>query len=76
MKTIHRTYVRGICLYTGESLEEAIRTWDSATYRLEKSVSGGVTIQTFDGDLMVRDGWVLHVLEDGTCYLNPRIMLQ
>lgn len=75
MKTIFRTYVQGKSFYTGESLEEAIRTWDRQTHQLGKSVAGGVTVQTFDGDVMVRDGWVLHVMEDGTAYLNPSLSI-
>lgn len=78
--TIYRTYVESKLHYSGESLEEAVRTWDRETYSLGKSVPGGVAVAEYEGHpgesglLQLRDGWVLHVHEDGTCYLNPRLV--
>lgn len=73
MKTIYRTWVRGNLVYQGESLETAIRCWDAETYNLARSVAGGISVQQFLDDLMMRDGWILHVHEDGTVYLNPQL---
>jgi hypothetical protein len=70
------TYVEGNPVYTGHSLTEAVRAWDAKTYNLNKSVAGGITVQMFSAGVMVRDGWVLHVMDDGTTYLNPNIMLK
>lgn len=75
LRNVFRTYVQGKSFYTGDSLETAIRVWDSETYNLGKSVAGGVTVQQFSGDVMVRDGWVMHVMEDGTVFLNPSLSI-
>lgn len=83
--TVFRTYVEGSLKYSGPSLEKAARTWDRETHRLGGSVPGGVAVATYEtrgsdpsrpydsGLLQLRDGWILHVHEDGTVYLNPNI---
>lgn len=60
--------------YQGLDLEQAIRDWDLATHTAERVTPGGILVQTFDGDTMVRDGWILHVRRDGTVYLHPRLI--
>ena len=76
--TVYRTYVEGQLLYSGDSLEEAIRQWNAATHKLGHSVPGGVSVATYSeesyGPLQLRDGWILHVHEDGTTYLHPRVL--
>ena len=70
-RTIYKTVANGEVLYDGESKESAIRAWDAeSVYRA--GLHGGVAVQSFSGDTMVRDGWVLHVNADGHVYLNPR----
>lgn len=79
MHTVFRTYVGGALQYTGGSLEDAIRAWDAATYSAGRSVPGGVSVATYSdesyGALQLRDGWILHVLENGVTYLNPGLAL-
>lgn len=74
MVTEFTTYVAGDVTYKGPSLEEAIRTWDATTYHAP-APAGGISVQTWDyaGGTMIRDGWILHVREDGSVYLNPRL---
>jgi hypothetical protein len=73
MKTIYRTYVNGELFYEGKSLEDAVRTWDRETYRLGKSVPGGIAVASYLDDLQMRDGWILHVMDNGVVYLNPQM---
>lgn len=73
LRTIYRTLVNNVIEYEGENKERAIRTWDAASVaRVVPKIYGGIEVQTFDGDLMVRDGWLLHVSSSGHVYLNPR----
>lgn len=77
--TVFRTYVEGRLVYSGPSLEDAARTWDRETHNPSRPMPGGVAVATYEGVgyepglLQVRDGWILHVMEDGTVYLNPNI---
>ena len=69
---VFKTVVNAVYVYEGESQEQAIRAWDAeSVHRTE--LHGGVMVQEFAGELMVRDGWILHVSEDGHVYLNPRV---
>lgn len=76
---VYRTYVESELLYSGPDLSEAAREWDAATFNLGKSVPGGVAVSTYQGVsyepglLQMRDGWIVHVHEDGTVFINPRI---
>lgn len=76
MHTVYRTYADGELLYSGESLEQAVRTWDAATYQ-GPAPAGGVSVATYAdepyGLLQTRDGWILHVRENGAVYLNPNV---
>lgn len=72
MDTVYKTIVNANYLYVGDSQEEAIRVWDSESVHRANLV-GGVMVQSFDGDIMTRDGWILHVNESGHVYLNPRV---
>lgn len=78
MRHEYLTSINGEVVYRGESLEEAIRTWDSKTYMGRSAPPGGVSVRTLREDgSMVRDGWVLHVREHtGSVYLNPRLVLK
>lgn len=70
--TVYRTTVAGEVEYEGPDKETAIRTWDSLTFS-RANVPGGIEVQSFNSaDVMVRDGWLLHVSESGHVYLNPR----
>lgn len=73
-RTEFSTYVDGEIVYSGSSLPDAIRTWDASTHSTPKA-SGGVLVQQFANGLCVRDGWVLHVFENGQTYLNPNLAL-
>jgi hypothetical protein len=74
MATQYRTVVEGRTVYLGPSLERTIRTWDHATHDKARTVPGGIKVQTRDAaGVMVRDGWLLHVNEHGTVYLNPNL---
>jgi hypothetical protein len=74
-KTAYTTWHHGRCLYTGTSLEDAIRAWDAATVGGPVK-PGGISVQTWDGGYMVRDGWILHVYDNGQVYLSPNIALR
>jgi len=60
--------------WRGSVLSDAIKMWDSLTYRMEGITSGGIMVETHSGGLMVRDGWILHVHENGVVYLSTRLM--
>jgi len=70
--TVYKTVVNAVYLYEGDSQEAAIRAWDAESVHRADLV-GGVMVQSFAGDVMVRDGWILHVNESGHVYLNPRV---
>ncbi len=71
--TTYTTIVNANYLYEGDDLEKAIRTWDSESVH-RSGLSGGVMVKTFDDEgLMIRDGWILHVNDNGHVYLNPRL---
>lgn len=70
--THYTTTAYGSTVYSGSSLEHAIRAWDGATYQ-DVAPDGGIEVRTWNsaGD-MVRDGWILHV-DAGRVYLHPRL---
>ena len=72
MNTVYKTIVNANYLYEGDSQVEAIRVWDSESIH-RAGLVGGIMVQSFDEDVMVRDGWILHVNETGHVYLNPRV---
>lgn len=51
--------------------ETAARTWDALTY--EGFVVGGIQIRTYQNISMVRNGWLVKVSDDGSCYVNPNM---
>ena len=79
MVTVYRVYTEGALLYSGPDLSEAARTWDAATFNLGRTVPGGIAVASYQGVtcepglLQMRDGWILHVHEDGTVYIHPSI---
>lgn len=58
--------VNGETLYTGDDLEDAIRSWDAKTH-CTVVTSGEITVRS-----PLRDGYILHVA-DGHVYLNPNL---
>lgn len=52
-------------------LEQAIRVWD-ATAWINPVTKGYIGIQQWSGDLMVRDGFLIHV-QDGFIYVSPQL---
>ncbi len=72
MDTTYTTKVNDREVYSGSELEAAIRAWDANTFQDGEAV-GGVAVQSFAGGVMVRDGWILHVRENGVVYLNPGV---
>jgi hypothetical protein len=78
LTVVYRTYTEGKLHYSGPDLQEAIRTWDATTFAEGRTVPGGVAVSTYEDlggprQLQLRDGWILHVHEDGTVFLNPSI---
>lgn len=71
-KSVFKTVVNAVYVYEGDSQELAIRAWDQESVH-RADLHGGVMVQEFSGETMVRDGWILHVNEDGHVYLNPRV---
>lgn len=69
--TVYKTVVNANYLYEGPDREAAIRAWDAESVS-RADLTGGIMVQGFSGEIMVRDGWLLHVSEDGHVYLNPR----
>ena len=73
-RTEYVTWVTGYEQYRGPDLETAIRAWDGNPTVLAGGItSGGISVQTWQNDIMVRDGWILHVYENGQVFLNPNI---
>lgn len=68
--TKYFTYIDGVRQYEGDDLQAAINAWTAGTFDANRSVPGGVTVQQFSGDTMVRDGWIFHVHNDGTVYVT------
>ncbi len=56
-------------------LETALSEWDGIQHHAGPARPGdGIEVQAWDEDgMMVRDGWVVHVLENGSFYVNPQI---
>lgn len=50
--------------------ESAARHWDRSFFNVPAPV-GGIMVQEYRDDVMVRDGWVVKVSEDGSVYINP-----
>lgn len=73
MVTVYRVYVDDVVVDVFDSLEWAIREWDRSTYNLGRIVPGGIEVQEFEGEVMMRDGWILHIQPNGTVYLNPNL---
>lgn len=55
------------------TFEVAARAWNVSTF--DRPVPGGISVQQFEAGLMVRDGWLVHVHNDGTVYVNPWLTL-
>lgn len=71
--TTYKTVVNAVYVYEGTDQEAAIRAWDAESI-VRSDLHGGIMVQSFDADeVMIRDGWLLHVNESGHVYLNPRI---
>lgn len=70
--TEYVTTVNGVTAYKGNNLKEAIRAWDHETFTGPHT--GGITVQQWHDDTMVRDGWILHVRDNGVVYLNPKVV--
>jgi hypothetical protein len=71
-KTEYVTWVNGTDLYTGPNLEDAIRAWDRHLVIGGKD-AGGISVQSWSDGVMVRDGWILHIYDNGQVYLSPTI---
>lgn len=73
-RTEYVTWVTGIEQYRGPDLPSAIRAWDSNPSVLAGGrTPGGISVQTWQGGYMVRDGWILHVYDNGQVFLNPNL---
>jgi hypothetical protein len=74
--TMITTWVDGTPTRHGADFEAAAQAWDAATSALGHSVPGGISIQIRDAaGILVRDGWLLHVHNDGTVYVHPRALV-
>ena len=69
--TLYSVTIDGEVVFEGHDKSEAIRRWDADTHALTTLPQGGIGVQSYNSDdIMVRDGWLLHV--DGVrVYLNP-----
>lgn len=72
-ETVFTVVVRDTTVYGGNDLEAAIRTWDASTYNLGTFVPGGIEVRTWRGGLMIREGWLVHVRENGVTYISPSL---
>lgn len=73
-RTEYVTWVTGIEQYRGSDLEDAIRAWDGNPSVFAGGITpGGISVQVWQGGYMVRDGWILHVYDNGQVFLNPNI---
>jgi hypothetical protein len=58
-----------------DNLEEAVRFWDRTTLGSAPPAGDGLQVQEFrrdpDGEVMTRDGWLVHVETTGAIYINP-----
>jgi hypothetical protein len=53
-----------------DRFDEAARFWTGQTFHGPSPV-GGIEVQEFQHGVMVRDGWVVHVHENGSVFINP-----
>lgn len=75
-ESVFKTTADDVIVYEGASLEDAIRSWDHATYDKARVVVGGIEMKgTTPSGLIVRDAWLLHVNEDGVVYLSPHLYI-
>lgn len=71
--TTYKTIINAVYVYEGESLEDATRAWDAESFK-RTDLHGGIMVLSFTEDgTMIRDGWILHVDEEGHIFLNPSI---
>ena len=71
--TLKITVIIGELNYPFDTFEDAARFWDGETFAAPAPF-GGIAVQEFDGEIMVRDGWLLHVGTDRSVYINPRMV--
>lgn len=72
-RVVITTYVDGKPVYQGPDFDAAAGAWDSETHLSGRSLPGGISIQSFNAEgIMLRDGWLIHVHNDGTVYVSPR----
>ena len=73
----YAVWVNGECKLKTNDLETAIRTWDGQPENFRRKpdqpLSGGISVQIFHVGLMVRDGWILHLMDDSQVYLSPNL---
>lgn len=71
-RTVLTTYVDGKPHYQGDDFAAAAGEWDAVTSTMGRAVPGGISIQSFNAEgIMLRDGWLIHVHNDGTTYVSP-----
>jgi hypothetical protein len=58
-----------------DDFNTAARHWDMTTLGTPPLPGDGIEVQEFrkdqDGEVMVRDGWLMHVEQSGSVYINP-----
>ena len=64
--------IRDEVIYSGPLLTLAIRTWDRQTYNAEFT-PGGIEYTMTEGGLTLASGWLVHIQESGTVFINPRL---
>lgn len=68
LRSEYKVNVEGEIIGQTDNAADAVMAWNQLTYN-RTVTKGGIEVQTFNGDVMVRDGWLLHV-EDGRVYLS------
>lgn len=76
-RTEYTVVLNGETLSTEDDLAGAISRWDLESFQHTRDhgrpTSGGITVQSWNGEVMVRDGWILHLHENGHVYLNTNL---
>lgn len=70
--TTYTVTIEGVTVGTHTDLHDAIRDWNSRTFHGVAPVGGIAVVEHSDG-IMVRDGNILRVTNNGRVYLNPNL---
>lgn len=77
VETIYTTVVNGKMIRETNRAQLAFAAWTQESHALAYAgvrPTGGVQVQSLNSEgVMVRDGWLMHVAENGHVYINSTV---